>query len=80
MCWDARSARSSTPFGPTLGARHCWRESALGETSVEELGAHVAIDEVYLPESGAGATYDELFGEFTNIYKKTKGIYRRLNG
>ena len=52
---------------------------ALGETSVEELGAHVAIDEVYLPESGAGATYDELFGEFTNIYKKTKGIYRRLN-
>jgi hypothetical protein len=37
------------------------------------------IAAVHDPQAANRALYDDLFGEFREIYRKTHGIYARLN-
>ena len=39
----------------------------------------VEIRRTYTPDPVHAAEYDLLFGEFVNLYKQTKGIFKRLN-
>jgi xylulokinase len=52
---------------------------ALGHVDESGLADSVEIERTFRPQRQNRATYDELFGEFKSIYKKTRGIYRRLN-
>jgi hypothetical protein len=40
----------------------------------------VEVKKVYAPDKDAGAVYAPLLNEFVNLYDKTKGIHKRLNG
>jgi xylulokinase len=53
---------------------------ALGHATAQELAGKVAIRATYQPDAATRQTYDELYREFRNIYKHTKGIHARLNG
>jgi xylulokinase len=52
----------------------------LGCATLETLNSQMPIAAVHEPHAGNRALYDELFGEFREIYRKTHGIYARLNG
>ena len=52
---------------------------ALGRLRLEDIPKCTEIAAVFDPDPKNRAIYDELFGEFLNIYKKNRGIYRRLN-
>jgi xylulokinase len=52
---------------------------ALGRGSVEELARLLAVDRRFDPDPRRRALYDELFAEFLESYKATRGIFRRLN-
>jgi len=52
---------------------------ALGHIQAGELGAKVAIAATYRPNPENRALYDDLFEEFTNLYKANKPIHKRLN-
>jgi xylulokinase len=53
---------------------------AVGARTVDDLAHAVRIVEEHRPDPANRATYDPLYAEFRNVYKKTKGIYARLNG
>jgi xylulokinase len=52
---------------------------ALGALRVEDMAGAVEIRRIFEPEPANRPVYDELYGEFVNLYKKTKAIHRRLN-
>lgn len=52
---------------------------ALGRVTVEEIPAMVAIRRTFVPDPATAGEYDLLFGEFVELYKQTKGIFKRLN-
>jgi xylulokinase len=54
--------------------------AGLGEIEFQQVPELLQFKQVYEPQSGNRAIYDERFAVFTNIYKQMKGIYRRLNG
>ncbi|HQY94638.1 FGGY-family carbohydrate kinase, partial [Caldilinea sp.] len=51
----------------------------LGYLRLEEIAGHTPVARVYAPQPALASLYDELFAEFVAIYRKTHGIYRRLN-
>lgn len=53
---------------------------SLGLMQTDEIPAHVAIQNTFAPDSAHRKIYDELFGEFLNLYKANQKMYRRLNG
>jgi len=53
---------------------------ALGHITVDDIPATVAVKATYEPDPAAAAVYRDLLKEFVNLYEKTKGIHRRLNG
>jgi xylulokinase len=52
---------------------------ALGVMRADEIPAHVAIAQTFAPKTENRKLYDELFGEFKNIYRANQKIYARLN-
>ncbi len=52
---------------------------ALGQLTVSEIPELVPIARTYLPNPSHRGLYDELFGEFLNLYKSNKAIFARLN-
>jgi xylulokinase len=54
--------------------------AALGEIRVDEIPGLVRTATVHRPDPANRETYDELFAEFLELYRRTKPIYRRLNG
>jgi len=52
---------------------------ALGLLSFDQIPGLVPIANTYTPNPENRGMYDELFREFLNIYRNTKGIYARLN-
>ena len=52
---------------------------ALGRVTVDEIPAMVEIRHTFTPNCTNRPVYDELFAEFVNLYKHTKGIFKRLN-
>jgi xylulokinase len=53
---------------------------ALGHIRLAEIPSMVTVKQVYRPDPDAGAVYAPLLKEFVNLYEKTKGIHKRLNG
>jgi len=52
---------------------------ALGDLSVHDIPSRVEIAKTYAPNPDHRRIYDELFGEFVNIYKSNQKIFARLN-
>ena len=52
---------------------------ALGHLTVSEIPNLVPIARTYTPDPKHRGLYDELFGEFLNLYKNNKAIFARLN-
>jgi len=52
---------------------------ALGELTVEDIPALVPIARTYQPDPANRATYDELFGVFRDLYKRTRPLAAKLN-
>lgn len=53
---------------------------AMGAIGVQDIPGAVEVQGLYEPDPATRATYDELYGEFVQLYKRTKAIHRRLNG
>jgi len=53
--------------------------AALGYITFDDIPERVKITRTYDPNPDNRKIYDELFGEFVNIYKNNKGTYARLN-
>ncbi len=52
---------------------------ALGHLTVSEIPQQVPVARTYTPDVKNRGLYDELFGEFLNLYKSNKAIFARLN-
>lgn len=52
---------------------------ALRRTAPDDVAKTVRITQTFAPDRAVRATYDELYREFRNLHKKTRGIYARLN-
>ena len=53
---------------------------ALGRLQIADIPGTVTVKAIYQPDPVAGALYEGLLKEFVNLYEKTKGIHKRLNG
>jgi sugar (pentulose or hexulose) kinase len=53
---------------------------ALGHIRLADIPSMVDVRAVYAPDEAAGAVYAPLLKEFVQLYEKTKGIHKRLNG
>jgi len=53
---------------------------ALGYSSFDDISERTQILRTYTPNPDNRQIYDELFGEFLEIYKRNKAMYARLNG
>jgi xylulokinase len=51
----------------------------MGFTSFREVPGYTEYQATYLPRSETRGVYDAHFREFVNIYRRNKGIFRRLN-
>jgi len=54
--------------------------AALGHIEIDEIPALVKISAVYHPIDANRHLYDRQFREFLSFYRRTRSIYRRLNG
>ncbi|OJT19819.1 xylulose kinase [Archangium sp. Cb G35] len=52
---------------------------ALGHLTVDEIPSLVPVANTFEPNPQNRGLYDELFGEFVNLYKSNKAIFARLN-
>jgi xylulokinase len=52
---------------------------ALGLIAFKDVAARVEIAKTYRPDPANRAIYDSLYREFLQVYKRNKGIFRRLN-
>jgi xylulokinase len=52
---------------------------ALGLVRVPDIGSMVEAEGDYVPDPATAVVYRELGKEFVRLYKRTKGIHRRLN-
>jgi xylulokinase len=52
---------------------------ALDRVRLSDVPQMVAVKAEYRPDPATAAVYDEMAAEFVNLYKKTRGIHRRLN-
>ena len=53
---------------------------ALGHITVADIPGTVQVKATYEPDPAAAEVYAGLLKEFVNLYEKTKGIHKRLNG
>ncbi len=53
---------------------------ALGHLRIADIPGTVTVKATYEPDPPAGEVYTALLEEFVNLYEKTKGIHKRLNG
>ena len=52
---------------------------SLGHLAVKDIPNYVRIANTYRPDPASGRIYDNLYREFLELYKKNKGIFKRLN-
>ena len=87
---DSGIGRHSTPqrrprLSELRSNRHRLRSSlltllALGYLTIDDIPGTVTVKATYEPDPAAGEVYAALLKEFVNLYEKTKGIHKRLNG
>jgi xylulokinase len=51
----------------------------LGRMTFEEIPEHIQINNTFAPNPQNRRIYDQMFGEFLNIYRQNKPIFKRLN-
>jgi xylulokinase len=52
---------------------------ALGEMTFDQVPDRVAVARRYAPTASTGGLYDDLFGEFTGLYRRNRRAHARLN-
>ena len=52
---------------------------SLGYMKFGDIPEHIQIENTYTPNPDNRKIYDELYGEFQNLYKCNRKIYQRLN-
>ena len=52
---------------------------SLGHLAVKDIPNYVRIANTYHPDPASRRIYDNLYREFLELYKKNKGIFKRLN-
>jgi xylulokinase len=52
---------------------------SLGYMKFDDIPEHIQIENTYAPNPDNRKIYDELYGEFQNLYKCNRKIYQRLN-
>jgi xylulokinase len=52
---------------------------ALGELTVDEVRATSVVVDTFVPDPTNRGVYDPMYAEFVKLYRRTKGIFRRLN-
>jgi xylulokinase len=52
---------------------------SLGKCTFADIPTHVEIAKTYQPHAAHRATYDRLFKEFVNLYRRNQSLYARLN-
>ena len=52
---------------------------ALGELTFDQVPERVQVARSYPPDPAANRLYDELFGEFTGLYRRNRKAHARLN-
>ena len=52
---------------------------AIGAIEVKDMAAATEVRRSFEPDPATTSVYDELYGEFIQLYKRTKAIHRRLN-
>ena len=79
---DCRSARivSSTCAVTTIFRPLDCGRFAPGRLLLADIPGTVTVKATYEPNPDAGEVYTALLKEFVNLYEKTKGIHKRLNG
>jgi xylulokinase len=53
--------------------------AGLGQISFQDVAKRVEIAREYHPDPKHRRVYDDRFCEFVNVYRKTRGLYHRLN-
>jgi len=51
----------------------------LGLLRFQDIPKHMAYRNIYRPNSENRKVYDNLYGEFLGIYRRNKGMFKRLN-
>jgi xylulokinase len=76
---DRRVERVADPAVAQLRGVALYALMALGRLGLHEVPDRVPAGDVFRPDPAAVAAYAPLYAEFTRVYGRLKGLYRRLN-
>lgn len=76
---DRRILRVADPVNANVRGAAFLAGLALDELAPADIPARAPVDAAYDPDPATRATYDELSRELRALYKRTRGIYARLN-
>jgi xylulokinase len=76
---DRRILRVVDPVNANIRGAAFLAGVALGELHPADIPARAPVDAAFDPDPARRATYDELSHELRALYKRTRGIYARLN-
>ena len=77
---DRRVERVADPAVAQLRGAALYALVGLGRLSVDDVPGLVPATKAFDPDPAAVAAYAPMYDEFTKVYKRLKGMYRRLNG
>ncbi len=77
--FDRRIRQVKDPIESNARGAAFIASAGLGFISFEDIPNLIKYENVYDPDAKQKGIYDELFNEFVNIYKKNRGIFKRLN-
>ncbi len=76
---DRRVERVADARDAQLRGVALWAQVCLGELTLQEAGAKIPVDRVFLPSGTDRDEYQRLYGEYRRLYGTLKGTYARLN-
>jgi xylulokinase len=77
--FDRRIRQVKDPIESNARGAAFIASAGLGFINFEDIPNLIKYENVYDPDAKQKGIYDELFNEFVNIYKKNRGIFKRLN-
>ncbi|MHB1986405.1 MAG: xylulokinase [Acidimicrobiales bacterium] len=76
---DRTMERVSVPLHANLRGAAIFAGLSLGIVATDEVASLVDIEARFAPAGATRAVYDELFSEFTGLYKSQRAMFARLN-
>ena len=76
---DRRIRRVKDPLQANARGAAFIASAGLGYISFEDIPNLIEYDRIFTPDPANRKIYQALYREFVQLYKKTKGICRRLN-